>query len=149
LSVFIDLIPILQAKFQHAELVGKREKMNQIKDRYDRDNKVRASTMRSAKEALRIARDNLAHRQSRATPNSIAPQDVDANLIHKVISDHRNDVEFFSNLKRLIRNKVDEEKNHTDAAIRDIETLQLHQAGYEAYISKMNDDPLGFGSRQQ
>jgi hypothetical protein len=121
--------------------------MNQIKNRHDREHKIRTSTLRSAKEALRIARDNLAHRQSRATPNSIAPQDVDANDIQKVISDHMNDAEFFWNLKRLIRNKVDEEKNETDAVIREIETLQRQQAGYEAYLSKLNDTSLGLRSR--
>jgi len=123
--------------------------MNHIKDRYDKDNKIRASTIRSAKEALRIASDNLAHRQSRVTSDSIAPQDIDANVIHKVVLDHANDLEFFSNLKRLIRNKVNEEKNVTDTIIRDIETLQRQQAGYEAYLSKLNDVSLGFRSRNQ
>lgn len=141
------MLNLIQAKFQHAELVGKREKMNQIKDRYDKEHKVRTSTLRSKKEDLRIACENLAHRQSRATPNSIAPQDVDTNDIHKVLSDHMNDVEFFLHLKRLIRNKVDEEKNETDAVIREIETLQRQQAGYEAYLSKLNDTSLGFRSR--
>lgn len=130
-------------------MVGKREKMNHIKDRYEKDNKIRASTIRSAKEALRIATDNLAHRQSRVIPDSIAPQDVDANHIHKVVLDHRNDLEFFSSLKRLIRNKVDEEKKETDAIIRNIETLQRQQAGYEAYLSKLNNASLGFGPRNQ
>ena len=94
-----------QAKFQHMELVGKREKMNKLKSCIQEEVLEYSKHLRTAKEALHIRREKVAVRQ--ANHASVASNESsNVEKMNKLLAENGNgdSMDFFLKIQTCIFN---------------------------------------------
>ncbi len=131
-----------KAKFQHIELVGKRERMNKLKTRIQEEEIEYSKHLRIAKEALHIRREKVAARQANhATVSNDEIPNVEK--IRKLVTENGNgnSIDFFLKMQRLVQKKTAEVVDETNALRVETETAKMIISGYEIYMQK--DDVMG------
>lgn len=132
-----------QVKFQHAELVAKRDKMNSLKNKMAKDDANRNNQLRAAKEAVRVRREKIAKRQTYVDPadsmnaaedlSDLRMQEVKAFLEE---NDNSNDLEFLFKIQRLLQQKCEDETSDLQAFQQEATMMQRRIKGYENYTEK-------------
>lgn len=130
-------------KFQHAELVAKRDKMNSLKNKMAKDDANRNNQLRAAKEAVRVRREKIAKRQTYINPSDsmstaedlrdFRKQEVKAILEE---NDNNDDLEFFFKIQRLLQQKCEDETSDLQAFQQEATMMQRRIEGYENYAEK-------------
>jgi hypothetical protein len=126
-----------QAKFQHMELVGKREKMNKLKSCIQEEVLEYSKHLRTAKEALHIRREKVAVRQ--ANHASVASNESsNVEKMNKLLAENGNgdSMDFFLKIQRLVEKKTAEVEDETNVLRVETEAANKRVAGYEQYMQK-------------
>lgn len=139
-----------EVKFHHAELVGKREKMNKLKTEILQQESMRDNHLRAAKEAVRVRRQKVAHRQAQHTNNSLVntstTNGVASSLedqMNHILQQHGDSIEFFmTKIQRLLEKKCSEYDEECTALNYDNILLRKRIVGYEAYLDATKEESL-------
>lgn len=130
-------------KFQHAELVGKREKMKRLEARITQEESTRKNQLQTAKEALRCRREKVSRRQANELSMSISAESYDESssmrLIHQVkdlLNDNVENLDFFVKIQRLLDKKCEEVEHEVSMIKNESTTLKRRIAGYDNYLDK-------------
>eukprot|EP00586_Coscinodiscus_wailesii_P021006 CAMPEP_0172496176 /NCGR_PEP_ID=MMETSP1066-20121228/82865_1 /TAXON_ID=671091 /ORGANISM="Coscinodiscus wailesii, Strain CCMP2513" /LENGTH=234 /DNA_ID=CAMNT_0013268335 /DNA_START=65 /DNA_END=769 /DNA_ORIENTATION=+ len=124
-----------EAKFQHAELVGKREKLSRLEAKIADDTKVQATSLRSAREAVRKRRDATA-----IMNDADFEKDIDLELcpeksdnIKRFFAEIDND-DLLAKWPRLIEEKASMVAMEAADVQRENNGLKRRISGYKRYV---------------
>lgn len=139
-----------KAKFQHMELIGKREKINKLRSSMKDEDKQYSKHRRDAKEALIIRRDKVALRQANHHSNNFngssdsssdhSPDSKSSSVdrMNVLLAEQENvsNLDFFVKIARLIEKKSAEAVDEANALRVQTETASRRVSGYERYMQK-------------
>lgn len=139
-----------KAKFQHMELIGKREKMNKLRSSMKDEDKQYSKHRRDAKEALIIRREKVALRQANHHSNNFngssdsssdhSPDSKSSSVdkMNALLAEQENvsNLDFFVKIARLIEKKSAEAVDEANALRVQTETASRRVSGYERYMQK-------------
>ena len=156
-----------QAKFQHMELIGKREKMNQLKSSMEKDEAERNTHLRTAKEAVRVRREKFAARRahepwfssssispyghlntstSKSTSTSESSKHSSMEKMNILLSENGDSMEFFIKFHKLIEKKSAEAEDEAKAFQLQCRAIQKRIVGYQRYMQKDERFVEGIGT---
>jgi len=120
-----------EAKFQHSEVIGKRDKLSKLESKIIEESKVRASSLKASRDALRKRRDkNILLLSNRSINNPTEDNKNNANDVQHAAKLFE-DTDLLQKLPRLVQEKSDLIDTETEEACQANESLQKRIAGYK------------------
>ena len=123
----------LQAKFQHSELVSKREKLDQLLASMKEEEQNRSGYLRLAREAVRKRREKVALQESNKD-SDIRKESDDIEIIKKCLISSGEDLLLYSKLQRLIEKNASDIENEIDEYDRKSKVIMKRIQGYNQLI---------------
>jgi len=130
-----------EVKFQHSELIGKRNKLSTMESKLTEESKIRASSLKAARDALRKRRDkNILLLSNRSIINP-AEDDKDNSIDAQQVASMFEDNNLLQKLPRLVQEKAAYIDAETEEARQTNESLQKRIGGYKRCLglSSSND----------
>ena len=128
---------ILKAKFQHLELLGKRQKMLQLQESMKENEATMSSRVLVAKDSVRSATDKITTNESQCMPTRTKKRGTGRNNVEELkvlLNDDASKEIVFDKLSTLIEKKTLEITQETNNRTRDCEAIQRRIDGYTNYI---------------
>lgn len=135
-------------RFQHAELVDKREKLSQLKTRINKEESTRAEYLRLARNGLRNRREKISAKNSKVQRNHRCDDNKNNNdeTVEKMRNflDGSEGIAPLSKLHRLIEKKANDVVAELSILQVDSESLTRRIAGYTGALDDGLCASIGF-----
>jgi len=123
-----------EVKFHHAELIGKREKMDKFKTEMLRDESIRGVHHRAAKEAVCLRRQKVTQSQAQQVSMLLSSNTSAMEQLNQILKEHGSHADFFIKIQRLMKKKCSELDQEHVALEYNSHTLRKRIAGYKSYL---------------